>query len=64
MTCPCVIAMIDADGSADPGEIPQLVRALVARADLTEGTGVLVRVRTARQSVRRNGHRGPVGIYG
>jgi hypothetical protein len=36
MTCPCVIAMIDTDGSADPGEIPQLVRALVARADLTE----------------------------
>jgi glycosyltransferase involved in cell wall biosynthesis len=33
-----IIAMIDADGSADPGEIPQFVRALVAGADFAKGT--------------------------
>ena len=33
-----VIAMIDADGSADPGEIPQFVEALVAGADFAKGT--------------------------
>jgi glycosyltransferase involved in cell wall biosynthesis len=33
-----VIAMIDADGSADPGEIPQFVRALAAGADFAKGT--------------------------
>jgi glycosyltransferase involved in cell wall biosynthesis len=33
-----VIAMIDADGSADPREIPQFVRALVAGADFAKGT--------------------------
>ena len=33
-----VIAMIDADGSADPGEIPQFVQALVAGADFAKGT--------------------------
>src|SRR5262249_23215381 len=33
-----IIAMIDADGSADPGEIPQFVRALVDGADFAKGT--------------------------
>ena len=33
-----VIAMTDADGSADPGEIPQFVRALAAGADFAKGT--------------------------
>jgi glycosyltransferase involved in cell wall biosynthesis len=33
-----VIAVIDADGSADPGEIPQFVRALVTGADFAKGT--------------------------
>jgi hypothetical protein len=33
-----IIAMIDADGSADPGEIPQFVRALLAGADFAKGT--------------------------
>jgi glycosyltransferase involved in cell wall biosynthesis len=33
-----VIAMVDADGSADPGEIPQFVQALVAGADFAKGT--------------------------
>ena len=33
-----VIAMIDADGSADPREIPQFVQALVAGADFAKGT--------------------------
>jgi glycosyltransferase involved in cell wall biosynthesis len=33
-----VIAMIDADGSADPGEIPRFVRALLDGADLAKGT--------------------------
>src|SRR5215831_6376710 len=33
-----VIAMIDADGSADPGEIPRFVQALVAGADFAKGT--------------------------
>src|ERR1700728_4226999 len=28
-----IIAMVDADGSADPGEIPQFVEALLDRAD-------------------------------
>ena len=36
-----VIAMIDADGSADPGEIPQFVEALVAGADFAKGTRFL-----------------------
>jgi glycosyltransferase involved in cell wall biosynthesis len=33
-----VIAMIDADGSADPGEIPVFVQALVDGADFAKGT--------------------------
>jgi glycosyltransferase involved in cell wall biosynthesis len=33
-----VIAMIDADGSADPGEIPRFVKALVDGADFAKGT--------------------------
>jgi glycosyltransferase involved in cell wall biosynthesis len=33
-----VIVVIDADGSADPGEIPQFVRALVNGADFAKGT--------------------------
>jgi glycosyltransferase involved in cell wall biosynthesis len=33
-----VIAMVDADGSADPGEIPRFVQALVDGADFAKGT--------------------------
>jgi len=33
-----VIAMIDADGSADPGEIPRFVQALIAGAEFAKGT--------------------------
>jgi glycosyltransferase involved in cell wall biosynthesis len=33
-----VIAMVDADGSADPGEIPSFVAALVGGADFAKGT--------------------------
>jgi glycosyltransferase involved in cell wall biosynthesis len=33
-----IIAMIDADGSADPGEIPRFVAALMAGADFAKGT--------------------------
>ncbi len=33
-----VIAMVDADGSADPGEIPRFVSALVDGADFAKGT--------------------------
>jgi glycosyltransferase involved in cell wall biosynthesis len=33
-----VIAMVDADGSADPGEIPRFVRALLDGADFAKGT--------------------------
>jgi glycosyltransferase involved in cell wall biosynthesis len=33
-----VIAMVDADGSADPGEIPRFVQALVNGADFAKGT--------------------------
>jgi glycosyltransferase involved in cell wall biosynthesis len=33
-----VIAMLDADGSADPGEIPQFVQALLDGADFAKGT--------------------------
>lgn len=33
-----VIAMIDADGSADPGEIPAFVNALIEGADFAKGT--------------------------
>jgi glycosyltransferase involved in cell wall biosynthesis len=33
-----IIAMIDADGSADPGEIPKFVRALLDGADFAKGT--------------------------
>ena len=33
-----VIALVDADGSADPGEIPRFVEALVQGADFAKGT--------------------------
>lgn len=33
-----IIAMVDADGSADPGEIPRFVQALVAGAEFAKGT--------------------------
>ena len=33
-----VIAMVDADGSADPGEIPKFVHALLSGADFAKGT--------------------------
>ena len=33
-----IIAMIDADGSADPSEIPQFVKALMDGADFAKGT--------------------------
>ena len=33
-----IIAMVDADGSADPGEIPRFVRALMDGADFAKGT--------------------------
>jgi hypothetical protein len=33
-----VIAMVDADGSADPGEIPKFVTALLSGADFAKGT--------------------------
>lgn len=33
-----VIAMVDADGSADPGEIPKFVDALLSGADFAKGT--------------------------
>jgi glycosyltransferase involved in cell wall biosynthesis len=33
-----VIAMVDADGSADPGEIPRFVQALLDGADFAKGT--------------------------
>jgi hypothetical protein len=33
-----VIVMLDADGSADPGEIPRFIDALVAGADFAKGT--------------------------
>lgn len=33
-----VIAMVDADGSADPGEIPRFVQALLNGADFAKGT--------------------------
>jgi glycosyltransferase involved in cell wall biosynthesis len=36
-----VIAMVDADGSADPGEIPSYVAALVDGADFAKGTRFL-----------------------
>jgi Glycosyl transferase family 2 len=33
-----IIAMVDADGSADPGEIPKFVHALLSGADFAKGT--------------------------
>lgn len=33
-----IIAMIDADGSADPGELPRFVQALLEGADFAKGT--------------------------
>ena len=33
-----IVAMVDADGSADPGEIPQFVEALMNGADFAKGT--------------------------
>lgn len=36
-----IIAMVDADGSADPGEIPRFVEALLSGADFAKGTRFL-----------------------
>src|ERR1039458_2425293 len=36
-----IIAMVDADGSADPGEIPRFVEALLAGADFGKGSRFL-----------------------
>lgn len=36
-----VVVMLDADGSADPAEIPRFVQALVAGADIAKGTRFL-----------------------
>jgi glycosyltransferase involved in cell wall biosynthesis len=36
-----IIAMVDADGSADPGEIPRFVKALLDGADFAKGTRFL-----------------------
>src|SRR6202035_445658 len=36
-----IIAMIDGDGSADPGEIPQFVSALLSGADFAKGSRFL-----------------------
>jgi glycosyltransferase involved in cell wall biosynthesis len=36
-----IIAMVDADGSADPGEIPRFVEALLAGADFAKGSRFL-----------------------
>jgi glycosyltransferase involved in cell wall biosynthesis len=33
-----IVAMVDADGSADPGEIPRFVKALMEGADFAKGT--------------------------
>jgi glycosyltransferase involved in cell wall biosynthesis len=33
-----IVAMVDADGSADPGEIPRFVKALLSGADFAKGT--------------------------
>ena len=33
-----IVVMLDADGSADPREIPRFVRALVEGADFAKGT--------------------------
>jgi glycosyltransferase involved in cell wall biosynthesis len=36
-----IVALVDADGSADPGEIPQFVRALLDGADFAKGSRFL-----------------------
>jgi len=36
-----IVALVDADGSADPGEIPQFVEALLAGADFAKGSRFL-----------------------
>ena len=36
-----IVAMVDADGSADPGEIPRFVEALLAGADFAKGSRFL-----------------------
>jgi glycosyltransferase involved in cell wall biosynthesis len=58
-----VIVMLDADGSADPGEIPEFVAALVAGADFAKGS----RFRSGGGSaditaLRRLGNRGLNGV--
>jgi len=58
-----VLVMLDADGSADPGEIPAFVEALVAGADFAKGT----RFRDGGGSsditrLRRYGNRGLNGV--
>lgn len=59
-----IIAMVDADGSADPGEIPRFVAALTDGADFAKGTrfvagggsGDITRLRKA-------GNRGLSGLF-
>jgi glycosyltransferase involved in cell wall biosynthesis len=58
-----VLVMLDADGSADPGEIPAFVDALIAGADFAKGT----RFRDGGGSsditrLRRYGNRGLNGV--
>jgi glycosyltransferase involved in cell wall biosynthesis len=36
-----IVALVDADGSADPGEIPQFLKALLAGADFAKGSRFL-----------------------
>ena len=45
-----IIAMIDADGSADPGEIPAFVKALLDGADFAKGTRSGSRAEAVRTS--------------
>jgi glycosyltransferase involved in cell wall biosynthesis len=54
-----IIVMLDADGSADPGEIPRFVAALVGGADFAKGSRNLAGGGSADLTfVRRAGNRG------
>ncbi|WP_322761754.1 glycosyltransferase family 2 protein [Frankia sp. Cr2] len=53
-----VVVMLDADGSADPAEIPQFVRALTAGADFARGSRFLPRAGSSDITpLRRAGNR-------
>jgi len=57
-----IIAMIDADGSTDPAEIPRFVDALLDGADFAKAPGSVGRGQLRHHRLRRWGNKGLNGV--